>query len=205
MIITQTPLRISFAGGGTDLAAYYAQREGFVVSTAIDKFVYVLWLLPRDHEQQSSAREHQPTREQTPGCKRSPANDDVRLAILPYGRYFELDSRDVREVALRQMPRSGSCELALARAQRDARDLPTPRAQQTRIRAGSAAAIERTPGTAGRELEQRRIAGVVVDPVSNVLAHGSDHLRSQTVTITRAQLAGSQGPMLSSRMRVAAL
>jgi hypothetical protein len=28
VIITQTPLRISFAGGGTDLAAYYAQREG---------------------------------------------------------------------------------------------------------------------------------------------------------------------------------
>ena len=42
MIITQTPLRISFAGGGTDLAAYYAEREGFVVSTAIDKFVYVI-------------------------------------------------------------------------------------------------------------------------------------------------------------------
>jgi len=42
VIITQTPLRISFAGGGTDLAAYYAHREGYVVSTAIDKFVYVI-------------------------------------------------------------------------------------------------------------------------------------------------------------------
>jgi len=42
MIITQTPLRISFAGGGTDLAAYYTQREGYVVSTAIDKFAYVI-------------------------------------------------------------------------------------------------------------------------------------------------------------------
>jgi D-glycero-alpha-D-manno-heptose-7-phosphate kinase len=42
VIITQTPLRISFAGGGTDLATYYAEREGFVVSTAIDKFVYVI-------------------------------------------------------------------------------------------------------------------------------------------------------------------
>ena len=37
MIISQTPLRISFAGGGTDLAAYYASHTGFVVSTAIDK------------------------------------------------------------------------------------------------------------------------------------------------------------------------
>ena len=42
MIITETPLRISFAGGGTDLSAYYAEREGYVVSSAIDKFAYVI-------------------------------------------------------------------------------------------------------------------------------------------------------------------
>ena len=42
MIITQTPLRVSFAGGGTDLAAYYEQREGFVVSSAIDKYAFVI-------------------------------------------------------------------------------------------------------------------------------------------------------------------
>jgi D-glycero-alpha-D-manno-heptose-7-phosphate kinase len=42
MIVTQTPLRVSFAGGGTDLAAYYEAREGFVVSSAIDKFAYVI-------------------------------------------------------------------------------------------------------------------------------------------------------------------
>jgi D-glycero-alpha-D-manno-heptose-7-phosphate kinase len=42
MIISQTPLRISFCGGGTDLPDYYKQREGFVVSSAIDKFVYVI-------------------------------------------------------------------------------------------------------------------------------------------------------------------
>jgi D-glycero-alpha-D-manno-heptose-7-phosphate kinase len=42
MIISKTPLRISLAGGGTDLAGYYLQNEGFVVSTAIDKFVYVI-------------------------------------------------------------------------------------------------------------------------------------------------------------------
>src|SRR5687768_12215514 len=42
MIITQTPLRISIAGGGTDLPDYYRRRGGFVVSTAIDKYVYVI-------------------------------------------------------------------------------------------------------------------------------------------------------------------
>jgi D-glycero-alpha-D-manno-heptose-7-phosphate kinase len=42
MIITQTPLRISIAGGGTDLPDYYRKRGGFVVSTAIDKYVFVI-------------------------------------------------------------------------------------------------------------------------------------------------------------------
>lgn len=41
MIITQTPLRMSFAGGGSDLPAYYRKFGGAVVSTAIDKYVYV--------------------------------------------------------------------------------------------------------------------------------------------------------------------
>ncbi len=42
MIISQTPLRISLAGGGTDLSKYYSDHEGFVVSTAIDKYIYVV-------------------------------------------------------------------------------------------------------------------------------------------------------------------
>ncbi|MCX7877609.1 MAG: GHMP kinase [Ignavibacteria bacterium] len=42
MIISQTPLRISLSGGGTDLPDYYREHEGFVLSTSIDKFVYVI-------------------------------------------------------------------------------------------------------------------------------------------------------------------
>jgi D-glycero-alpha-D-manno-heptose-7-phosphate kinase len=42
MIITQTPLRISFAGGGTDLAGFYERDGGLVVSAAIDKFAMVI-------------------------------------------------------------------------------------------------------------------------------------------------------------------
>ena len=42
MIITQTPLRISFAGGGTDFKDYYARTGGCVLSTAIDKYIYVI-------------------------------------------------------------------------------------------------------------------------------------------------------------------
>ncbi len=42
MLITQTPLRVSLAGGGTDLPDYYRHHGGAVLSTAIDKYVYVI-------------------------------------------------------------------------------------------------------------------------------------------------------------------
>jgi len=42
MIITRTPFRISFAGGGTDLKEYYSQEPGKVISTSIDKYIYVV-------------------------------------------------------------------------------------------------------------------------------------------------------------------
>lgn len=43
MIITRTPLRISFAGGGTDLPSFYREYGGgAVTSAAIDKYVHVL-------------------------------------------------------------------------------------------------------------------------------------------------------------------
>ena len=41
MIISQTPYRISFAGGGTDLPAFYREEYGAVLSTAIDRHMYV--------------------------------------------------------------------------------------------------------------------------------------------------------------------
>ncbi len=41
MIISKTPLRMSFAGGGSDLKAYYQHGHGAVVSSAIDKYVYI--------------------------------------------------------------------------------------------------------------------------------------------------------------------
>jgi D-glycero-alpha-D-manno-heptose-7-phosphate kinase len=41
MIITRSPLRISLGGGGTDLPSYYRQHEGFLISAAIDKYVYI--------------------------------------------------------------------------------------------------------------------------------------------------------------------
>jgi D-glycero-alpha-D-manno-heptose-7-phosphate kinase len=41
MIITRAPLRISLGGGGTDLPSYYREHGGFVLSAAIDRYVYI--------------------------------------------------------------------------------------------------------------------------------------------------------------------
>lgn len=41
MIIARSPLRISLGGGGTDLPSYYEEHEGFLISAAIDKYVYI--------------------------------------------------------------------------------------------------------------------------------------------------------------------
>ncbi|MHB1143134.1 MAG: GHMP family kinase ATP-binding protein [Sulfuricaulis sp.] len=41
MIITRTPFRISFFGGGTDYAAWYQEHGGIVLSTSIDKYCYI--------------------------------------------------------------------------------------------------------------------------------------------------------------------
>lgn len=41
MIITRTPFRISFCGGGSDLPAFYRKHGGCVISTGIDKYMYI--------------------------------------------------------------------------------------------------------------------------------------------------------------------
>src|SRR6185369_2656191 len=41
MIISRTPLRMSFVGGGSDLPVFYRKYGGAVVSTAINQFVYI--------------------------------------------------------------------------------------------------------------------------------------------------------------------
>jgi D-glycero-alpha-D-manno-heptose-7-phosphate kinase len=41
IVVTRTPLRVSFAGGGTDLPEFYEIDEGAVLSAAVDKYVYV--------------------------------------------------------------------------------------------------------------------------------------------------------------------
>jgi D-glycero-alpha-D-manno-heptose-7-phosphate kinase len=42
VIITQTPLRVSLAGGGTDFPDYFRREGTTFISTAIDKYVFVI-------------------------------------------------------------------------------------------------------------------------------------------------------------------
>lgn len=41
MIVSKTPLRMSFVGGGSDLPAFYCEEIGAVLSTSIDKYMYI--------------------------------------------------------------------------------------------------------------------------------------------------------------------
>jgi D-glycero-alpha-D-manno-heptose-7-phosphate kinase len=50
MIITQTPIRISFFGGGTDFRQFFQQEEGFVLSSAIDRYIFVIIKHRFDHK-----------------------------------------------------------------------------------------------------------------------------------------------------------
>lgn len=50
MIISRSPLRISFGGGGTDLPSYFREHEGYVIAGAINKYVYVTCSRPFTQE-----------------------------------------------------------------------------------------------------------------------------------------------------------
>lgn len=54
MIISRTPLRVSFVGGGSDLAAHYRHEPGAVVSVAINKYIYINVNAKFDHQIRAS-------------------------------------------------------------------------------------------------------------------------------------------------------
>ena len=58
MLIARAPFRISLAGGGTDLPAYYEEFGGFVISTTIDKYFYAILNVNGKHELQISSADY---------------------------------------------------------------------------------------------------------------------------------------------------
>ncbi len=59
MLIARAPVRISFAGGGTDLPAYYEEHGGCVISTSIDKYFYVFLQASPDPTLQITSSDYQ--------------------------------------------------------------------------------------------------------------------------------------------------
>ena len=55
MIISRTPLRITIGGGGTDLPSFYSNHGGFVISLAINKYIYITYK-PDDFEKNLKLR-----------------------------------------------------------------------------------------------------------------------------------------------------
>ena len=61
MIISRTPIRISFVGGGTDIANFYRQHGGTVISTAIDKYISVCITKGQNSQIAINTQDHQET------------------------------------------------------------------------------------------------------------------------------------------------
>lgn len=61
MIISRTPLRISFVGGGTDIANFYRGYGGEVISTAIDKYIFVCIVRARNSQIAINTPDHRET------------------------------------------------------------------------------------------------------------------------------------------------
>ena len=67
MLIARAPVRVSFAGGGTDFESYYAQFGGLVVSASIDKYFYVFLTVNRGENIQIMSSDYQTFHRQSAG------------------------------------------------------------------------------------------------------------------------------------------
>ncbi len=96
MIITRTPLRISIGGGGTDLPSYYETSGGYVISAAIDKYIYITinktfrpgYLLKyskTEHTENLDDIDHPIFRETLRLMEIEPAVETVSIADVPAG------------------------------------------------------------------------------------------------------------------------
>jgi D-glycero-alpha-D-manno-heptose-7-phosphate kinase len=87
LIVTRTPLRVSFAGGGTDLKEFYERQAGAVLSTTVDKYVYVT-VRPHGTLFPERFRINYSETEQTAGVD-AIKNDIIRESL----KLLEIDSR----------------------------------------------------------------------------------------------------------------
>ncbi|MDP4179626.1 MAG: GHMP kinase [Bacillota bacterium] len=98
MIVTKTPLRISFFGGGTDIERFWSSENGCVLSCTINKFIYVLV------KESYDGRIHIKSFEQeTVDCIYQIKHDLVREALIKVGL-----KGGIEIVILSDIPHTGS-------------------------------------------------------------------------------------------------
>lgn len=88
MIIARAPARISFGGGGTDLAAYYERYGGLVISSAVSRYCYVTVKPTGDRSIRISAVNYQQSRVDAPGTL-PPVDGVFRLPAAAIERYAD--------------------------------------------------------------------------------------------------------------------
>jgi D-glycero-alpha-D-manno-heptose-7-phosphate kinase len=88
MILARAPFRISLGGGGTDLPSYYAEHGGFILSAAINKYLYVY-------------------------VNRPSADDFIRIKYSQYEQVQSVDEirHDLVRPALSELKLGGSLEI----------------------------------------------------------------------------------------------
>lgn len=98
MIISRTPARVSFVGGGTDLPDYYRRSYGAVVSTAIKKYIYVCVNTKFDGSVRISYSETENVSEVK----------DIRHNIIREALKYLLVERGIEVVTIADMPGRGT-------------------------------------------------------------------------------------------------
>ena len=101
MILSRTPLRISFVGGGTDIPNFYQRHGGEVISTAIDKYISVRITRQRNRQIAVNTPHHCETVSDPDQIQHPLIREAVRKAYPPFppasGGVREGGSERVRE------------------------------------------------------------------------------------------------------------
>ncbi len=113
MIIVRAPMRISFVGGGTDLADFYTKTPGRVISAAIDKYVYVTVSRPPLLRTVSARYSSSELVDHPKDLK----NDRIREALLHLGILSHIDVGSFNDVPVKTgLGSSSSFSVALMKA-----------------------------------------------------------------------------------------
>ena len=85
MIISQTPIRISFVGGGTDIPNFYREHGGEVISTAIDKYISVRITRRRNSQIAINTPDHRETVSHLDHIQHALIREAMRKTNVPGG------------------------------------------------------------------------------------------------------------------------